>query len=248
MPPSGPPASTMPFDSMPISFARLRLATIDDRPADERLGLVGLARCRRRSCAARCRRRRVSFISFFDFGTRSAASTLATRRSTFMNSSIVDARLGARWLARRVRHGARGARRRRCGRRRRRRCGGGRRRRRRRIGESLIAPRSGGAGALAASSRGHRASPFTSVRSPDARHAASRSRRSVAGSAGSPTRRSISRADVGITGSSSTAATRTASATSNSTWPSRAAMPRDPWPAPTARVCAMYSLAASSSR
>src|SRR6478609_9067534 len=39
-----------------------------------------------------------SFISFFEFGTRSAASTRATRRSTFMKSSIemrVSAAAGA---------------------------------------------------------------------------------------------------------------------------------------------------------
>ena len=55
-------------------------------PADERLGLVGLARPAtivRTSVPTST----VSFSSFFDFGTRSAASTLATRRSTFMKSS-----------------------------------------------------------------------------------------------------------------------------------------------------------------
>ena len=68
-----------------------------------------------------------------------------------------------------------------------------------------------------ASARGHIASPFRIVRSPSARQFASaRARRSAR--AGSPTRRRTSAADFGITGSSRMAATRTASATSNSTW------------------------------
>ena len=42
MPPSGLAASTIPFDSMPISFAGLQVGDDDDRPADELLGLIRL--------------------------------------------------------------------------------------------------------------------------------------------------------------------------------------------------------------
>ena len=41
-PPSGLAASTMPFDSIPISFAGLRFATIDDRASDELIGRIRL--------------------------------------------------------------------------------------------------------------------------------------------------------------------------------------------------------------
>ena len=77
----------MPFDSMPISLAGFRLATMTIVPADERLGLVGLgdAGDDRALLGADVDR---SFSSFFDFGTRSAASTFATRSSTFMKSSM----------------------------------------------------------------------------------------------------------------------------------------------------------------
>ena len=66
--------ATIPFDSIPISLAGFRLKTITTVLPTSDSGLVALRRCRRRACAARCRRPPVSLSSFFDFGTRLARS------------------------------------------------------------------------------------------------------------------------------------------------------------------------------
>ncbi len=93
--------------------------------------------------------------------------------------------------------------------------------------------------------RGHSCSPLISTRSPSLLHRASSSRRSSARRV-SPTRRRISRADAGITGSSRIAATRTASATSKSTCVRRSRLAGSLARA-QGSVLAMNSLAASIS-
>ena len=88
LPPSGLAASTMPFDSMPISFAGFRLKTITIVRPTSASGSYASAMP---ATSVRCSvpTSTISLTSFREFGTFSAASTLATRSSTFMKSSMV---------------------------------------------------------------------------------------------------------------------------------------------------------------
>ena len=88
LPPSGLAASTMPFDSMPISFAGFRLNTMTMVRPTSASGSYASAMP---ATSVRCSvpTSIVSLISFREFGTFSAASTFAVRSSTFMKSSMV---------------------------------------------------------------------------------------------------------------------------------------------------------------
>ena len=87
LPPSGLAASTMPFDSIPISFAGFRLNTTTTVLPTSDSGSYASAMP---ATSVRCSdpTSTWSFSNRLDFGTRSAARTTATRSSTFMKSSI----------------------------------------------------------------------------------------------------------------------------------------------------------------
>ena len=226
-PPSGLAASTMPFDSMPISFAGFRFATMTTvLPTSAPVRRP--RRCRRRSCAARCRRRSASSSASSTSARARPRGSWRTRSSTFMKSSIEmrssrcagAARCAG--LVRRLRAF--------------RRCGGGRRRAFRRWERF---PTFGGCRSQATRI------PFVEVASRPQRPlvqnaflACAPGRVPIESQLGtgrvSPTRRRISAADAGITGSSSTAAMRTASADFRQDRGQPIAPALDLWPAPTA--------------
>src|SRR5258706_7609689 len=86
-PPSALAASTMPFDSKPIRFAGFKLKTMTTVRPTSASGSYASAMP---ATSVRCSvpTSTCSLISLFDLGTRSAASTFATRSSTFRKSSI----------------------------------------------------------------------------------------------------------------------------------------------------------------
>src|SRR5262249_30620712 len=97
LPPSVLAARTIPFDSIPISFAGFRLKTTTTVRPTSASGSYASAMP---ATSVRCSlpTSTWSLISLLDFGTRSAASTFATRSSTFMKSSI-EIRAGSAGMA-----------------------------------------------------------------------------------------------------------------------------------------------------
>ena len=113
MPPSGLAASTMPFDSMPISFAGFRLATMATwRPTSASASYASAMP----ATIVRLLGAEIDLDLHQLLGVRHALGrqrSCATRRSIFMNSSI-EMRVSAAGSRRRRGTGWRGSRRGRC--------------------------------------------------------------------------------------------------------------------------------------